>query len=60
MSRTMRSCTMLLHRHAFNHYRAQAATLHKERTRHRYAGPPMPPAGPSHQHDKGKSAMPHS
>jgi len=55
MSRTMRSCTMLLHRHAFNHVRAQAATSHNERTRHRHVVPPAPPATPPHK-DKDQSA----
>jgi len=54
MRRTMRSCTMLLHRHAFNHVRAQAATLHNERTRHRH-GPARPVTPPPHK-DKDQSA----
>lgn len=57
MSRMMRSCTMLLHRHTFNHIRAQAATLHNERTRHRRAAPPAPPPAPPHKEkDQSTSA----
>lgn len=50
MSRPMRSCTMLLHRHAFDHVRAQAATLHQALARQRR----LPPVPPSHIAHHGK------
>ncbi|MCX7848517.1 MAG: hypothetical protein N2595_10880 [bacterium] len=53
MSRVMRSCTMLLHRHAYDHVRAQAATLHQERVRHRRGAPVPPGVSPQKGQERG-------